>query len=140
MRLGDFSPRWIDLAHGVRVLYTPPGEAEWAAAAIVARRHLAEIEARTGKLDNEESSIMLERLMAKGAARLTISAWEGVEDAFTPAGAEVLMSMPGMLAPFSAQIFGDLAAGKQEGNASAPAPSGTSAAGQNTAPDASNPG
>ncbi|MDQ1079695.1 hypothetical protein [Pseudoroseomonas cervicalis] len=139
MRLADFSPRWLELARGVRVLYAPPGEAEWAAAVIMARRHLAEIEAKTGEMSEVERGALLDRLIAKGAARLAISGWEGVEDEFSPAGAEILMSMPGMFELFIRQVMADLDAVKSEGNASAPAPNGTSEAGENTATDVASP-
>jgi hypothetical protein len=66
-------------------------------------------------------------------ARLTITAWEGVEGDCTPDACAVLMQMIGMAEEYFPAALAVMMAHDAEGNAFAPAPSGTSAAGAITA-------
>ena len=123
-------PAWLDLGHGVRLKLRP-----LTTALMVAARSDSEV----ASLGDDACEEALALAMARALARRAVLDWEGVGDA---AGASLRVSPEGIdalldLWPlFEAFQLGYVSKGlllEQEKNASAPAPSGTTAAAGATA-------
>jgi hypothetical protein len=135
--------RWIELPHGVRLLVTPITTVMVAAAQSAARRRVLEL---LGKDDVPEQENLRRgvalMLTIQALGRECIRAWQNVVDEdgkavpLTPEAIEVLLSHEEMAFAFFEAVMTPLRLVEAEGNASRPAPDGTSAAGQTTAEDA----
>lgn len=150
-------PRWLDLGRGVRVRVRPLTAAVYHAAKSRARaeaaalyEHGAAIEDAGGTIldlpdlaDEHMRSGLVEMLIARNLARYGIEAWEGVgldDDTGVLHGAPVnpdtlraFADQPGISERFLLTYLEPLISLAAEGNASGPAPNGTSAAGPSTA-------
>lgn len=151
--------RWLELPHGVRVLVKPLDGLVYAAARNHARAAIqklvqarAEREAANAPAqdipdvsDDAMRAAIIDFELARGLARYGVIDFAGVGDdadepmPFSPARAEALVVHPEMLEPFIAAYTAPLERIEREGNAPAPAPLGSTAAGANTVPDASPP-
>jgi hypothetical protein len=146
-------PYWIDLPHGVRVFVRPLTTAvyeaararSWRMARSIAAEHAdlkaagADIAGLPDLSDEDAMAGLSQMLFAQGLARSAITRWEGVLDAcdqpagITDTAIADLMQFPRMAESFLIQYTETHAAVIAEGNASRPAPNGTSAAGLTTA-------
>jgi hypothetical protein len=134
-------PYWLDLPRGVRVEIKPVTTAVMAAAQAAASRRVgaARAEAGDGGIDPDMAKGLAFAFLVKALARHSVVAWEGVGDRNgspldpTPESVERLMDLDDMAAAFWDGATTPVAAVAVEGNGSAPAPSGTSAAGPSTA-------
>jgi hypothetical protein len=140
IRLGSREPYWLDLAEGVRVQVRPlttPAYAMIQAQAERVYEDWAEHRAKAEGLDPAEVSVrqgLLRALMIKGLALYGITAWEGVDaEADEPNIAAFIDGHPLLAALFYHRYLAPLEERSAEGNASGPAPHGTSAAGPSTA-------
>lgn len=139
LRLPSFDARWTDLTQGVRVYHRPATRAEVTAASAWARQEADKAaEASAALLGGpappaDRVAALVMGFTSIALARLTITAWEGVDGDCTPDGCAVLMQMIGMAEAFFPAALAVMMAQDAEGNASAPAPSGISAAGAITA-------
>jgi hypothetical protein len=138
LRLPSAAPAWLDLVQGVRVLHRPATPAEFTAAHAWARARATEAEAALrGRLAVEPSEADRANAWAgfltMGLARLCISDWEGVEGDCTPEGCAALMQVHGMAEIYLPAAMALVRAMADEGNGSAPAPSGTTAGAPTTA-------
>lgn len=139
---------WLELGDGVRVQVRPYNTAILKSAQAYATRVLLALaKAQRERIDAglaltpDEFDLtdpdvregMVEMLSVKGLARHGILAWEGVGGAATPENFAKLMEIPAMSESFVTQYLATQRALDAEGNASAPSPSGTSAAGATTA-------
>lgn len=147
LRLPTAGPRWLDLPQGVRLLHRPAAGSDIAAAAPWAKARAADLLGRLGAATAPGDEAAQKRLAALewgffviALGRLTIEAWEGVEDALSPETVEALLTMPDMAMPFFDAVMGLQTAVAAEGNGSAPAPNGTTAGAPDTAPCAPAPG
>ena len=126
-------PHWLDLGHGVRVHVRP-----CTTALMMAAR--AEVQ-RSAELSLSETQAAGERTAAlvKALGRLGIQDWQGVGDAdgepvpLTPEGVDALLDLWPMAEAFERLYLGPALLLDEEKNAFAPAPTGTSAAGQDIA-------
>ena len=127
-------PHWLDLGHGVRLHVRP-----CTTALMMAAR--AEVQ-RSAMASTNEPQAAGERTAAlvKALGRLVVQAWEGVGHAdgepaaLTPEGVDALLDLWPMAEAFERLYLGPALLLDDEKNASAPAPNGTSAAGQDIAP------
>lgn len=146
--------RWLELPHGVRVLVKPLDGLVYAAARNHARAAIqklaqarAEREAANAPAqdipdvsDDAMRAAVIDFELARGLARYGVIDFEGVGDdddqpvRFSRARAEALVVHPEMLEPFVAAYTAPLERIEREGNASAPAPPGSMAAGATTVP------
>lgn len=135
------APYWIGLPHGVRAEIRPVTTAVMAAAQAAASRRLgaARVEAGDGGIDPDMAKGLAFAFLVKALARHTVVAWEGVGDRNgvpldpTPENVERLMDIDDVAAAFWDGATIPVASVAAEGNASGPAPSGTSDAGPSTA-------
>lgn len=134
-------PFWINLSRGVRVEIKPVTTAVMAAAQAAASRRLGAARADAGDtgIDPDMAKGLAFAFLVKALARHAVVAWEGVGDRAsasldpTPENVERLMDLDDVAAAFWDGATSPVAAVAAEGNGSAPAPSGTSAAGPSTA-------
>lgn len=140
IRLGNREPYWLDLAEGVRVMVRPLGTPAYAMIQAQTERvyedwadHRAEAEG----LDPADPSVrqgLMRALMIKGLALYSITAWEGIDaEADEKNIAAFIDGHPLLAALFYHRYLAPLEEKSAEGNASGPAPHGTSAARPNTA-------
>jgi hypothetical protein len=135
--------RWVELPHGVRLLVAPITTIMVAAAQAAARRRALELlgKEELPEQENLRRGVAL-MLTIQALGRECIRAWENVVDEdgaavpITPEAIEVLLSHEEMAFALFDAVMTPLRAVEAEGNASGPAPDGTSAAGQTTAEDA----
>ena len=155
LRLGrPREPYWISLPLGVQVKVRPVTTAMWTAAQTRAQREVRalveDLERRreagvamADLPDVEDEAVRIglaQSMLARSLARDAIVEWQGVGDAegnpvaVTPERAAELVDQEFAIAEaFLRQYLADDAAVSAEGNASAPAPGGTGAAGAATA-------
>lgn len=139
LRLPSFDARWTDLAQGVRVYHRPATRAEVTAASAWARQEADKATEATAALLNgakpsdDRMAAVVMGFTSIALARLTITAWEGVEGDCTPDACAVLMQMIGMAEAFFPAALSVMMQQDAEGNGFAPAPNGTLAAGAITA-------
>lgn len=138
-------PRWIDLPFGVRVQVKPLDAPILAAARGAAIRAVREELGVPGEQPDDDPAwrdARIEQELARGLARYGALDWEGVGDAwdrplpFSQDGMAALLHHPGMPEAFSLAYTTPVARLDAEGNASAPAPNGSTAGAPDTAPDA----
>ena len=149
IRLGMREPVWLELAEGVKVKVRPittPAYAMIQARAEQVYEDWAEHKAGTEGLDPQDPSVrrgLMRALMIKGLALYAVTEWEGIKAAVSDAAiAAFVDEHPLLAALFYYRYLTPLEERAAEGNASGPAPHGTSAAGPDTvgpAPD-NNPG
>lgn len=140
IKLGMREPVWLDLADGVRLKVRPittPAYAMIQAQAEQVYEDWAQHRAEAEGLDPEEPSVrrgLMRALMIKGLALYAVIEWEGVEGPVTDeAVAAFIDENPLLAALFYHRYLAPLEDRAAEGNASGPAPHGTSAAGPDTA-------
>jgi hypothetical protein len=129
-------PHWLDLGHGVRLHVRPCSTALMMAAR-------AEVQRSAVPFQNEAQAAG-ERMttLVKALGRLAVQEWEGVGHAdgepapLTPEGVDALLDLWPMADAFERLYLGPALLLDDEKNAFAPAPNGTSAAGQDIAPAA----
>ena len=145
-------PYWIDPRPGLRLKVKPLTTAVYGAArsrgaakAAELRAHRDAVVAAGGQVeglpdldDPHMRQGLLDQLLAESLARYAIVAWEGVGEEgapaeVTPANLEALARLAGVAYDFVNAYLMPLAEAAAEGNASGPAPNGTSAAGPTTA-------
>ena len=125
------TPHWLDLAPGLRLLVGP-----LTTALMVSARADAAIEAMPETATTEELALA----MAKAVARRAVLDWEGVGDAegepvaVTPSGIDALLEVWPVFEAFQTQYVARGLILDAEKNASAPSPTGPSAAAIATAP------
>jgi len=139
--------RWVELAHGLRLLCEPLTTAMHHAARTVSHRHA--LEAKEAGRSAEEAAAAGGAEYIACIARQAVRDWDGVLDAegapaaLTPEGIDAVMAIPGVSAEFdrryvtpglSAEIV--VAAEK---NVSPPSPNGTTAGAPGTAQPAPTP-
>ena len=150
-------PYWLDLGHGVRVKVRAPSTAIAAAVRAAAARRVdalrRDLEERKrsgvaldGLPDLDDPDVregQLQLVTAQSYARFAIIEWEGVlaadSDApapVTPQAIDDLMQIYAIAVAFVSLYLQPLDVLVAEGNASRPAPNGTSAAEPGTAPSA----
>lgn len=140
IRLGMREPVWLELAEGVRVRVRPittPAYAMIQARAEQVYEDWAEHKAGTEGLDPEDPSVrrgLMRALMIKGLALYAVTEWEGIEAEVSDVSiAAFVDEHPLLAALFYYRYLSPLEDRAAEGNASGPAPHGTSAAGPDTA-------
>ncbi len=140
IKLGMREPVWLDLADGVRLKVRPittPAYAMIQAQAEKVYEDWAQHKAEAEGLDPEDPSVrrgLMRALMIKGLALYAVIEWEGVEAAVSDETiAAFVDEHPLLAALFYHRYLTPLEDRAAEGNASGPAPHGTSAAGPDTA-------
>ena len=140
IRLGNREPQWLDLSEGVRVKVRPlttPAYAMIQAQAEKVYDDWASTRARAEGLDPADGSVrrgLMRALMIKGLALYAVADWRGVEGPVTEEAVAAFVDQHPLLAAlFYHRYLAPLEEKAAEGNASGPAPHGTSAAGQDTA-------
>lgn len=139
LRLPSTEPAWLDLPQGARIQHRPAQAADIAAAQAWTRHQIAAENERRASLlglpemPEDEARGARYGYFAVALARLCVTAWEGVDAEFSAENVGRLMVLPGMAAAYLPAALGLDAALSAEGNASAPAPSGTSAGAPTTA-------
>ena len=140
VRLGHREPQWLDLAEGVRIKVRPlttPAYAMIQAQAEKVYEDWAEHRAGAEGLDPTEGAVrrgLMRALMIKGLALYAIADWQGVEGPVSEAAVAAFVDQQPLLAAlFYHRYLAPLEERAAEGNASGPAPHGTSAAGRDTA-------
>jgi hypothetical protein len=140
IKLGMREPVWLDLADGVRLkvrLISTPAYAMIQAQAEKVYEDWAQHRAETEGLDPEDPSVrrgLMRALMIKGLALYAVIEWEGIEDPVTDESVAAFVDEHPLLAAlFYHRYLAPLEDRAAEGNASGPAPHGTSAAGPDTA-------
>ena len=124
-------PRWLDLGAGLRLQVAPITTAIMAAAR-------SDIAASDVADDLRQEALAV--IMAKTVARRVILDWEGVGNAdgnavpVTPDGINALLDIWPVFETFQRDCLAPHLMLEQEKNASAPSPTGSSAAAINTAP------
>lgn len=156
----ETEPYWIDLPHGVRVFVRPLTTAIYEAAQAKGARLVAEILREHSEIslaggtveglpdleDRDAVAGLSQFLFAQALAMSAIIRWEGVlgeEDEpieVSPDAVASLMKFHRMAEEFVVAYTRTHVEAIAEGNASRPSPSGTSAAGRNTAEGAENKG
>ncbi len=120
-------PRWLDLAHGVRLRVRPLTTAVM----LAARSDPAIQTAAEGEDAPSDEAIAL--LVAKSVARIVVTEWEGVGDAdgqplpVTPEGLNALLDIWPIFEAFQSRYIAQAMILEQEKNASSPSLNGTSA-------------
>jgi hypothetical protein len=140
IRLGNREPVWLDLADGARLKVRPittPAYAMIQAQAEKVYEDWAQHRSETEGLDPEDPSVrrgLMRALMIKGLALYAVIEWKGVD---AEIGDETIAAFvdehPLLAALFYHRYLAPLEDRAAEGNASGPAPHGTSAAGPDTA-------
>jgi hypothetical protein len=140
IRLGNREPVWLDLADGVRLKVRPittPAYAMIQAQAEKVYDDWAQHKAEAEGLDPEDPSVrrgLMRALMIKGLALYAVVEWQGIEGLVTDESvAAFIDENPLLAALFYHRYLAPLEDRAAEGNASGPAPHGTSAAGPVTA-------
>lgn len=139
LRLPSFEASWHDLARGVRVLTRPATRAEITAAASWGRqetdRALSACVAPLGGVEASQGSreAVHNYYTTIALARLCVTDWQGVDGDCTPENIGALMQVPGMVEAYTPIALAAVTALSAEGNAFAPALSGTTAGAPNTA-------
>lgn len=140
IKLGMREPVWLELAEGVKVKVRPittPAYAMIQARAEQVYDDWAEHRAGTEGLDPQDPSVrrgLMRALMIKGLALYAIIEWEGIEAEVSDVSiAAFVDEHPLLAALFYYRYLSPLEERAAEGNASGPAPHGTSAAGPDTA-------
>ncbi|WP_339862516.1 hypothetical protein [Thalassospira alkalitolerans] len=140
IRLGAREPTWLDLVDGVRLKVRPittPAYAMIQAQAEKVFDDWAENKAGDEGLDPTDESVrrgLMRALMIKGLAIYGVIEWEGVESLVTDdTVAAFVDEQPLLAALFYHRYLGPLEERAAEGNASGPAPHGTSVEAQNIA-------
>jgi hypothetical protein len=124
------TPKWLDLAPGLRLHVLPV-----TTAIMVAARNDPAVEALPEGASKEEQALA----MAKAVARRVVTGWEGVGDAdgkpvpVTPEGIDALLDIWPVFEAFQTRCLAPHLMLEQEKNASAPSPNGTSAGAKATA-------
>lgn len=119
------APKWLDLGAGLRLHVLPV-----TTAIMVAARNDPSVEALSDEASKEEQALV----MAKAVARRVVTDWEGVGDAngkpvpVTPEGIDALLDIWPVFEAFQTRCLAPHLMLEQEKNASAPSPTGTSAA------------
>lgn len=134
-------PYWLDLPRSVRARIKPATTAVMAAAQAAASRRLGAAKAEAGDagIEPDLAKGLAFAFLVKALARHSVVAWEGVGDRTgvpldpTPDNVERLMDLDDMAAAFWDGATAPVASVAAEGNASGPAPSGTSDVGPSTA-------
>jgi len=140
IRLGNREPVWLDLADGIRLHIRPITTPAYAMIQAQAEKvfddwatHRTEAEG----LDPADESVrrgLMRALMIKGLALYAVIAWEGIDAPVTDdTVAAFIDDHPLLAALFYHRYLAPLEERAAEGNASGPAPHGTSAAGPDTA-------
>jgi hypothetical protein len=147
------APYWLELGSGIRLLVNPPTTVLMATARASARTQLEELRAAQQQLlsvgatveglpDLNDPNVVqghLEALTTQAFARYAIADWQGVLEAdgtpapVTAANIAKLMNIGAVAQAFVALYLVSVHDLENEGNGSAPASNGTSAAGANTA-------
>ena len=123
-------PRWLDLAHGVRLHVGPLTTSLMAA---------ARSDPAATSLPEGASNETIAVAMAKALARLVVLDWEGVGDAdgnpvpVTPEGVDALLDILPLFEAFQLRYVSKGLLLEEEKNASAVSPSGTSVGATSTA-------
>lgn len=140
IRLGAREPTWLDLVDGVRLKVRPittPAYAMIQAQADKVFDDWAENKAVDDGLDPTDESVrrgLMRALMIKGLALYGVIEWQGVEGPVTDEMiAAFVDEQPLLAALFYHRYLGPLEERAAEGNASGPAPHGTSVEAQNIA-------
>ena len=126
-------PHWLDLGHGVRLHVRPCTTALMMAARAEVQRSVMPSQNQAQAVGERTAALV------KALGRLGIQGWEGVGDAdgepapVTPEGVDALLDLWPMAEAFERLYLGPALLLDEEKNASAPAPTGTSAAGHRTA-------
>ena len=126
-------PHWLDLGHGVRVHVRPCTTALMMAARAEAQRSALPSTNETQAAGERTAALV------KALGRLGIQEWQGVGDGngepvpLTPEGIDALLDLWPMAEAFERLYLGPALLLDDEKNAFAPAPNGTSAAGQDIA-------
>ena len=138
IRLGNREPAWLDLAEGVRVKVRPlttPAYAMIQAQAEKVYEDWAEHRAGPEGLAPADGSVrrgLMRALMIKGLALYAIADWQGVEGPVSEETVAAFVDQQPLLAAlFYHRYLAPLEERAAEGNASGPAPHGTSVAGLN---------
>jgi hypothetical protein len=149
-------PFWLDMGGGVRFKVRPPSLALMETARAASKRKLEELRTHQAELrtagatvsgmpdltDPDVFSGQFSQRLAQTIAVFAIVEWEGVATAegapapLTPANVEAAMSIDQVGRGFLGLYLTSIETLVAEGNGSAPAPNGSSAAGANTAADA----
>ena len=117
------TPKWLDLAPGLRLQVLPV-----TTAIMVAARNDPAVEALPEGASKEEQALV----MAKAVARRVLTGWEGVGDAsgkpvpVSPEGIDALLDIWPVFEAFQTRCLAPHLMLEQEKNASAPLPTGTS--------------
>ena len=140
IKLGNREPVWLDLAEGVRLKVRPittPAYAMIQAQAEKVFDDWAEHRAEAEGLDPADPSVrrgLMRSLMIKGLALYAIVEWTGIDaDVSDETIAGFIDENPLLAALFYHRYLAPLEERAAEGNASGPAPHGTSAAGRDIA-------
>ncbi|MBM3950761.1 MAG: hypothetical protein FJ311_04835 [Rhodospirillales bacterium] len=140
IKLGMREPVWLDLADGARLKVRPittPAYAMIQAQAEKVYEDWARHKAGSEDLDPEDPSVrrgLMRALMIKGLALYAVVEWEGIEGPVTDESVAAFVDENPLLAAlFYHRYLAPLEDRAAEGNASGPAPHGTSAAGPDTA-------
>ncbi|MBI5121341.1 MAG: hypothetical protein HZA67_10070 [Rhodospirillales bacterium] len=140
IKLGNREPVWLDLTEGVRLKVRPittPSYAMIQAQAEKVFDDWAEHRAESEGLDAGDPSVrrgLMRALMIKGLALYAVIAWEGIDAAVTDETiAGFIDENPLLAALFYHRYLSPLEERSAEGNASGPAPHGTSAGAQDIA-------
>ena len=118
------TPKWLDLAPGLRLHVLPV-----TTAIMVAARNDPAVESLPEGASKEEQALA----MAKAVARRVVTNWEGVGDAsgnpvpVSPEGIDALLDIWPVFEAFQTRCLAPHLMLEQEKNASAPSPNGTSA-------------
>ena len=124
------TPKWLDLAPGLRLHVLPV-----TTAIRVAARNDPAVEALPEGASKEDMALV----MAKAVARRVVTGWEGVGDAsgkpvpVSPEGIDALLDIWPVFEAFQTRCLAPHLMLEQEKNASAPLPNGTSAGATPTA-------
>ncbi|MDP1669657.1 hypothetical protein [Phaeovulum sp.] len=127
-------PEWLELAPGLRLLLAPMSTALMLA---------ARADPAVQDLPEDASNDARGMVFARALARRALLNWEGVGDAegkplpITPEGIDALLEIFPVFDAFQTEFVGKGLMLDAEGNASAPSPTGTSAAARATVPPVS---
>ncbi|MEO5338856.1 MAG: hypothetical protein H7841_18535, partial [Magnetospirillum sp. WYHS-4] len=140
IKLGQREPQWLDLAEGVRVKVRPlttPAYAMIQAQAEKVYEDWAEHRAGAEGLDPAAEAVrrgLMRALMIKGLSLYAVIDWQGVEGPVSEETVAAFVDQQPLLAAlFYHRYLAPLEEKAAEGNASGPAPRGTSAGAQDTA-------
>ena len=152
-------PYWLDLGSGVRLQVKPPTTALMETARVATRRRLEELRAAAAEVAGAGASVTglpdlsnpdvfageFSARLSETMANFAVVAWDGflMPDGtvapLTPENLRLAMSIDAVGRSFIGLYLTSLEELISEGNGSAPAPNGSSAAGATTAPAAQDP-